>query len=239
MSTDRSRPAEASPELRRGPTRLRVDLIPRPEVDLGAHCPPSRAAISRRTAMACSKSGSSNLSRISSTAARSRPRLLDFRLDLKGKIPQIASFAAKRFAACCLNSRSVRSYLGAEFGQQLVGSIVVDLDLACPRKLIVPATVPNLTYLSAIWPSCSGVNGFRRAIGENDSADRSSGNGPRNGPTARACLDVNKGISFGSSLPVSRGFDHPLFAAKAIYRCPSWSEARSWPGNRRNLANFE
>jgi hypothetical protein len=33
------------------------------------------------------------------------------------------------------------------------------------------------------------------------------------------------------------GFDRSLFAARAIYRCPGRSKARSWPRSHWHLAN--
>jgi hypothetical protein len=51
--------------------------------------------------------------------------------------------------------------------------------------------------------------------------------------TSKAHLDAGQPAPFGRSAPSTAGFDHHLLAAKAIYRCPSWPKARSWPRSRR------
>jgi hypothetical protein len=50
----------------------------------------------------------------------------------------------------------------------------------------------------------------------------------------RQCGQTRRVLCFGA---VNRRFECPLLAAATICRCSSRSEARSWPQNRRNLAN--
>ena len=67
--------------------------------------------------------------------------------------------------------------------------------------------------------------------------ERPAGPEMRQATTAEVCVGAGKTARFSVPAAVNRELRSPVADAKAICRCPSRSEARSWPRDRRNPAN--
>jgi hypothetical protein len=110
-----------------------------------------------------------------------------------------------------------------------------------PAIATKPGTARGKDFGSARSPLLSSRSTARRGLSpEIDCPLSASANSHAGGSEFSVQVpDIRNAKSESFTVPVlsTAGFNHPLLALSTICRCPRQSKERSWPRNRRNLAD--